>query len=167
MTVAARPIDSPRWNRRLFHMGSSFAVTAPAVARLMGGPKVLGRRIRSVRDLRRAVETGLPVGALDAVVQHVTGDRFTATALKHSIVPKTTLHRRTRLSSEESERLERLARMTALAEQVWEQQTQAHEFLTSAQPQLGGERPVDLSRSDLGTREVETLLYQLEYSLPA
>jgi uncharacterized protein (DUF2384 family) len=33
-----------------------------------------------------------------------------------------------------SERLERLARMTALAEKVWEDPKLAHEFLTSPQP---------------------------------
>ena len=62
--------------------------------------------------------------------------------------------------------MERLARMTALAEAVWENQVLAHEFLTSPQPQLAGERPVDLAMSDLGTREVEDLLFRLEYSLP-
>ncbi|HEU4800648.1 MAG TPA: antitoxin Xre/MbcA/ParS toxin-binding domain-containing protein, partial [Gemmatimonadales bacterium] len=80
---------------------------------------------------------------------------------------KTTLHRRERLTADESARLERLARMTALAEQVWEDEERAREFLVSAQPQLDGERPVDLARSDLGTREVEALLYRIEYALPA
>jgi uncharacterized protein (DUF2384 family) len=56
--------------------------------------------------------------------------------------------------------------MTALAEEVWEDPALAHEFLSSAQPQLGGERPVDLARNDLGTRQVEDLLWKLEYSLP-
>ncbi|HEU5050625.1 MAG TPA: antitoxin Xre/MbcA/ParS toxin-binding domain-containing protein [Gemmatimonadales bacterium] len=141
--------------------------TPQAVARLMGGPRVLGKRIRTVGELRRAVEAGLPVGALDAVVGHVAGDRFSAAALKYSIVPKTTLHRRQRLTAEESERLERLARMAALAEQVWEDEARAQEFLISPQPQLDGERPVDLARSDLGTREVEELLFRLEYALPS
>ena len=40
------------------------------------------------------------------------------------------------------------------------------EFLLSAQPQLDGERPVDLARSDLGARQVEQLLMKLEYALP-
>jgi putative toxin-antitoxin system antitoxin component (TIGR02293 family) len=82
-------------------------------------------------------------------------------------VPKATLHRRRRrLSPEDSERLERLARLAALAEEVWEDPTLASEFLTSPQPQLGGERPVDLSRSDLGARQVEQLLMKLAYALP-
>jgi putative toxin-antitoxin system antitoxin component (TIGR02293 family) len=153
----------------LFHMEpiTSAPVSANIVARMMGGQRVLGRRIRTVRQLRQAVEGGLPVGALEAVVGHVASDRFTAAALKYAIVPKTTLHRRERLTADESARLERLARMTVLAEQVWEDEEQAREFLVSAQPQLDGERPVDLARSDLGTREVEALLYRIEYALPA
>jgi putative toxin-antitoxin system antitoxin component (TIGR02293 family) len=143
-------------------------IDAPAVSRIMGGQKTLHRRIRSTADLRRAVEDGLPLAALDRTIHHVAGIGAEAAELRASIVPKTTLQRRReRLNPEESQRLERLARMIALAEAVWEDDALAHEFLTSAQPQLGGERPVDLSRSDLGTREVELLLMKIEYSLPA
>jgi putative toxin-antitoxin system antitoxin component (TIGR02293 family) len=127
---------------------------------------LLGRRIRSVADLRQAVESGLPVKSLDRVARHVTRSDTDAYRLMYFIVPRSTLHRRQRLNAEESQRLERLARMTALAEEVWENPDLAHEFLSSAQPQLGGERPVDLARSDLGTRQVEDLLYKIEYSLP-
>lgn len=139
---------------------------ARAVARIMGGERTLGRRIRTVSDLRHAVEDGLPVPALDAAVRHVSTNDRDAAELKYRIVPRTTLHRRRRLSTEESQRLERLARMTALAEQVWMDPDLAREFLRGEQPQLGGERPIDLARSDLGTREVEDLLLALEYSLP-
>jgi len=70
------------------------------------------------------------------------------------------------VAAEERARLERLARITALAESVWEDKALAHEFLTSPQPQLSGWRPVDLVRSDLDARGVEDLLLRLEYSLP-
>ena len=142
-------------------------VHAPAVARILGGYPTLGRRVRTVGELRRAVERGLPVKALDAVVRYVAGDRPGAAEFKYRIVPKTTLHRRKRLTVEESQRLERLARLVALAEQVWENADLAREFLTSPQPQLDGERPIDLARSELGAREVEDLLLALEYALPA
>lgn len=142
-------------------------INAVEVARLLGGERALRRRVRNVDDLRQVVEAGLPVAALDRVVFHLAGASAEAAELKHQIVPRTTLQRRRgRLSSEESQRLERLARMVALAEFVWEDKELAHEFLTSGQPQLGGERPVELTRSDLGTRQVETLLIGLEYSLP-
>jgi putative toxin-antitoxin system antitoxin component (TIGR02293 family) len=138
-----------------------------AVADVLGGQRTLKMRIRTTAELAAAVEAGLPVASLDIVVRRVTGDTRRAIELKHRIVPKTTLQRRRdRLSTEESERLERLARLTALAEQVWEDPDLAHEFLVSPQPQLDGERPVDLIRTDLGTRTVEDLLWSLEYSLP-
>ncbi|HEX6038719.1 antitoxin Xre/MbcA/ParS toxin-binding domain-containing protein [Longimicrobium sp.] len=142
------------------------SINAARVADVMGGEGTLGRSISSIGELREMVEFGLPVTALDAVVRHVTHDDRGAAELKYRIVPKTTLRRRQRLDPEESQRLERLARMTALAEDVWEDPDLAHEFLTSAQPQLGGERPVDLARSDLGTRQVEMLLMKIEYALP-
>lgn len=142
-------------------------IKAPEVARVLGGERTLRRKIRTVDDLRAAVEEGLPLEALRRTVRLVAGEGPEATELRYRIVPKTTLQRRrTRLSAAESERLERLARMVALAEEVWEDPALAHEFLVSPQPQLGGERPVDLARSDLGTRQVEDLLYKLEYSLP-
>jgi putative toxin-antitoxin system antitoxin component (TIGR02293 family) len=142
------------------------SINAQAVARILGGDRTIGRTIRTMSDLRHAVEDGLPVPSLDAAVRHVADNDRDAAELKYRIVPKTTLHRRRKLSSDESQRLERLARMAALAEKVWEDDDLAHEFLRSAQPQLGGERPVDLARSDLGTREVEELLLAIEYSLP-
>lgn len=141
-------------------------IHAARVADMLGGERTLGRDIRTVTDLRHAVEDGLPVSALDNVVRHVSRDDRSAAELKYRIIPKTTLRRRQRLDPEESQRLERLARMTAMAEEVWEDADLAHEFLTSAQPQLEDERPVDLARSDLGTRQVETLLMKIEYALP-
>lgn len=142
-------------------------IKATAVARVLGGEETLRRRVRTVDDLRRAVEGGLSREAFEQTVHRVFGKGSAANEFKHHMVPKTTLQRRgRRLSVRESERLERLARMTALAEEVWEVPALAHEFLTNPQPQLGGERPVDLTRSDLGTRQVEELLFKLEYSLP-
>ena len=142
-------------------------INAERVAWILGGERALGRRIRSIGELRQAVEAGLPVASLDHAVHHLASDDRSAAELKYRVVPKSTLRRRLRLDLEESQRLERLARMGALAEQVWEDDELAHRFLTSAQPQLDGERPVDLARSDLGTRQVEALLMKLEHALPA
>jgi putative toxin-antitoxin system antitoxin component (TIGR02293 family) len=142
-------------------------VDAAAVVEVLGGRRALKKAIRTTAELAEAVEAGLPVASLDIVVRRVAGRGRQATDLKHRIVPKTTLQRRSvRLSPEESERLERLARLTALAEEVWEDPALAHEFMVSPQPQLGEQRPVDLVRSDLGARMVEDLLWALEYSLP-
>ncbi len=142
-------------------------VDARDVYRILGGEKAVGRPVRTVRELRHAVDDGFPVEALESAARYVAGDERGAAEIRYGIVPKTTLHRRERLTAEESQRLERLARVTALAEQVWEDRELAHEFLLSPQPQLEGERPIDLARTDLGAREVEALLFAIEYSLPA
>ena len=63
-------------------------------------------------------------------------------------------------------RLERIARLATLAEQVWESPGDAQTFLTTPHPQLDNQAPLDLAATDLGTRRVETLLWKLEHSLP-
>lgn len=134
--------------------------------RLVGG-EYGGSPLHSLRDLRLAVERGLEVGALERLTDYLGRDAAEAARLRHAIVPRTTLRRRTRLTTEESERTERLARLVVLSEEAWEDREAAREFLLSPQPQLGGDRPVDLALTELGAREVEELLLRLEYSLPA
>jgi putative toxin-antitoxin system antitoxin component (TIGR02293 family) len=138
------------------------SISADAVAAVMGLPDVT-----NLRQLRSAVEDGLPLAALEHVARRAAGREGDTATIKHAIVPRTTLARRTRLTPREGERLERLARIIAMARRAWDDAALAHEFLHESQPQLGGERPIDLARSDLGVREVELLLMKLEYALPA
>lgn len=139
----------------------------PQIAEILGGSRTLKRSVLSIEDLRQVVEAGLPVASLHRVVRRVAGAGFEEAELTHRLVPRTTLQRRKgRLSVRESEHVERLARMTSLAEEVWEDADLAHEFLTTPQPQLGGRRPAELASSDLGTRQVEALLMKLEHALP-
>lgn len=143
-------------------------IKAPQVAEILGGTKTLKRSVRTVDDLREVVEAGLPLESLKLAVVRVATNRQAADKLTYEIIPRSTLRRiESRLNARQSERVERLARMTALAEEVWEDAELAHEFLTSPQPQLRDSRPVDLATSDLGTRQVEQLLSRIEYSLPA
>jgi putative toxin-antitoxin system antitoxin component (TIGR02293 family) len=137
------------------------------VAFMLGGQATLGAVITTLRDLRLQIEKGLPVESLDYVARHVATSNRQVTEIKHGIVPKTTLARRRRLTLRESEHLERLARITVLAEHVWEDVDNARTFLNGEQKSLGGARPVDLARSELGAREVQDLLARMEYSLPA
>jgi putative toxin-antitoxin system antitoxin component (TIGR02293 family) len=142
-------------------------IPAAAVAEILGGVRTLGREVHTPEELRRAVESGLPIEALEHAVRHVAGEGPDVTALKHHMVPREPLPRRGQwLSREASEHLERLARMAALAEVVWEDPALAREFLLSPQPQLGGARPVELAPTDGGARQVEALLIKLEHSLP-
>jgi putative toxin-antitoxin system antitoxin component (TIGR02293 family) len=137
------------------------------VAGNLGGPKILKETVRSISDLERAVGKGLPYAALKYVLRHFP-DRL-KTRVQQIVVPRSTLQRREeegRLRPAESERLERIARLATLAEQVWESPEEAQSFLTTSHPMLENQVPLDLAASDLGTRRVETLLWKLEHSLP-
>jgi putative toxin-antitoxin system antitoxin component (TIGR02293 family) len=137
-----------------------------SVVQSLGGKHLLGA-IRSFADLNVAVGRGLPYRSL-----RVLAGQFAAQHRSHVeqiVAPRSTLQRRERegvLARDESERLERIARLTALAEEVWESTEAAEEFLTTAHPHLDKQVPIDLAASDLGTRRVEAILWGLEYSLP-
>jgi putative toxin-antitoxin system antitoxin component (TIGR02293 family) len=141
-------------------------VDAADVARIMGGEKVLRRRVASLADLQAVVAEGLPVRALNETVRHVAGSSRTATALKDRLVPRATRARRTRLKLTESERVERLARVMALAEHVWANEEDARAFMQEPHPLLDGETPLAMASTELGARRVELLLSKLEYGLP-
>ena len=81
---------------------------------------------------------GLPFAALKYVVRHFP-DRQ-KTRVQQIVMPRSTLQRREgegRLRPAESERLERIARMATLAEQVWESAEEAQRFLTTPHPHAG------------------------------
>ena len=141
-------------------------IDAGRIARMMGGGASLGRRISSDVDLGDAVDAGLPLEALHAVVRHVAGqDRPLAESMYRAIVG-VPVPNRDRLDPAEGRRLGRLARMVAMAELVWEDVDLARDFLTAVQPQFAGARPIDLSQDEAGARRVESLLMRLEHSLP-
>lgn len=139
---------------------------ASKVAEILGGEEVLYRRVGSLADLQRVVAEGLPVEALDEAALYVAGSERAATALKDRLVPRATRYRRTRLKVAESERVERLARVMALAEEVWESREDAQAFLGEPHPMLGGKAPLEMAETELGARLVERLLMKLEYGLP-
>ena len=133
----------------------------------MGGEAVLRRRVRSLSDLQAAVAEGLPKATLERTVRHVLLDRGEARRLITRIVPPATYKRRkTVLKPEESEKVERLARVIATAEEAWDAEADARQFLTSPHPLLGNRRPIEVAQSELGARQVEELLWQIVHGLP-
>jgi putative toxin-antitoxin system antitoxin component (TIGR02293 family) len=137
------------------------------IARILGGRTVLKRDVRSLADLQQLVAAGLPVGALNRTAQYVATTPRDAARLKDRLVPPATRkRRRSVLKAAESERVERLARVMAIAEEVWEDSEAAREFLHSSHPLLGNRSPLELARTELGARQVEELLRDMEQSLP-
>jgi len=59
------------------------------------------------------------------------------------------------------------ARIRKLAVQVWENEGDAEQFLSTPHPMLDGKTPLDLARTPEGSQRVTELLLKLEYGLPA
>ena len=140
------------------------AMIAPeSIAEILG----LGASVRTIGELESAVSAGLPKRALERLSSRLFDDRRTASAYKFKVVPPATWKRRgKRLSVDESEKTERLARVLAAAEHVWDDRDQAREWMSKPHRELQGQTPLDVSRTELGARRVEDLLDKLFFGLP-
>jgi putative toxin-antitoxin system antitoxin component (TIGR02293 family) len=122
----------------------------------------------SVAELDEQIRVGLPKSALKEGVEHATRSLEERRALLSRIIPEATFKRRKdRLSPDESEKAERLARVVATAHYVWDDEADAREFLNVPHPMLEGRTPLDVSLTELGARRVEELMWKLFYGLPA
>ena len=129
--------------------------------------EVLGVKAKSIRELALVVEKGLPKQALSRTVARVMPERGAASRFLVKVVPEATFKRRIRLSLGESERTERLARVIAAAEYVWDDRKDAREWLNTPHPELDNLPPMQAAMTELGARRVEDLLDQILYGLPA
>lgn len=140
------------------------AVEPGRIAQVLG----LRRKAMSAEHLDMQVGAGLPKSSLRAVARHVYGSSPDALALMHQVIPAATYHRRgDDLKAHESERVERLARVIATAEQVWDNTDDARAYLTTGHAMLGGKRPIEVALTELGARRVETLLWSLFHGVAA
>jgi putative toxin-antitoxin system antitoxin component (TIGR02293 family) len=140
--------------------------TVERVARVLGGRTVLHRTVRRWADLDRLVRTGLPKRSLQLVARRAVEPGASINEFVYSVVPPATFKRRSRLSAAESERTERLARIVALAEGLWDDEQEARAFLNRPHPLLDGESPLHAARTELGARRVESLVHDVERGLP-
>jgi putative toxin-antitoxin system antitoxin component (TIGR02293 family) len=135
---------------------------------VLGGTRILGAPVTSLLELNNAVERGLPKSTLRNVARRVFADAADQRAIMRRIVPEATYkRRRDRLSPVESERTERMARVIALAEDVWQDREQARRFLTTPHPEIGGKTPLDAALTELGARQAEEVMARIAYGLPA
>jgi putative toxin-antitoxin system antitoxin component (TIGR02293 family) len=81
---------------------------------------------------------------------------------------RATLHRRKaqgRLGQDESERLVRYERILQKATAALGDENDATQWLNHPQRALGGAIPIDFASSEMGAREVESLLGRIEYGV--
>jgi putative toxin-antitoxin system antitoxin component (TIGR02293 family) len=135
-----------------------------ALVEALGGKKVLKRRITNLDELRETVKAGLPYASLEALIGKFGLAREEAAAALH--LPQRTIARRKKeqkLQADESDRLLRLARITAQAAVTLRSEEKAAQWLRRRNRALGNQTPLDLIDSDIGTRQVEEVLGRIEH----
>jgi putative toxin-antitoxin system antitoxin component (TIGR02293 family) len=158
------------------------------MAEIFGGAAPLGRAPRTIDDWRQLVEMGIPIEALSGLRRSVASSPGQAEALADVVFE--TADRRTRyvvelkgsahakraagaaerigkLTTAESERAERIARLYALAEEALGNADEARAFLFSPHDRLDGHSPIDWMRTEIGGRNVEQLLVNIREAFPS
>ena len=133
---------------------------------IVGGAAVVGSMAGEL-DLVSLIRRGLPVGAVQFVLD--TG-RLTLAELDRIVLPRKTLANRRRLGTltpEQSDRLVRVARVLAAAEETFGSREKAGTWLRRPTAALAGEAPLDLLDTDEGARAVETLLGRIGHGIAA
>jgi putative toxin-antitoxin system antitoxin component (TIGR02293 family) len=112
------------------------------------------------------IRDGLPSDAFDRL-QAFLGCAASALASALGIASRTLARRRRtgRLSPDESDRLLRAARLAELALAVFEDA--AAEWLTTPKRLLDGETPLERADTAPGAREIEDMLFAVEFSAAA
>jgi len=121
------------------------------------------------------VESGLSISAVSALIRHGILEK----EIYAVIIPRRTLqHRRARkekLTREESDRAVRLARLAALAEDVFGAGNAEDVFaaqngmrwLRAPKKRFHGRTPMDMIATETGSRLVEEALYQIDEGMAA
>jgi putative toxin-antitoxin system antitoxin component (TIGR02293 family) len=141
--------------------------TQPSALDVVGGASVIGREVRPGLELARLVRRGLPVAAAQFMID--TG-RLTSAEMDRVVMPRKTLANRRKLgmlTPDQSDRLVRVARILAAAEETFGSREKAGLWLRRSTAPLAGERPMDMLDTDEGTREVETLLGRIAHGIAA
>ena len=117
---------------------------AATAAELLG---VKPRNTETTLTLAYSVEKGLPVSALDKFADRISPNdvrRFT-----YRVVPKPTLERRRKqkqlLTSEESDRLARVAKVFAFGIDVFRDEAKVRAFLERQHPMLDDKAPLEVA----------------------
>ena len=140
------------------------------VAALLGGPRVLRRRIRTALDAHEMLLQGLPGKALSRLVEGLTALRMDSSLEKALGLSLRTFQRRREapampLSTEQSGRVWRFAGILAKATAVFGTQAEAEAWLERPAIGLNRRRPIELLETPAGIELVETYLTQIEYGV--
>ena len=135
-----------------------------AVIGELGGKQTFGRTLASENDMREAIRQGFPPAVVEELMR-ASGLTLKelATALDLSTRSLQRRRRTGRLARYESDRLYRLARIVALADEFLGDRETAIRWLKRPNRALGGVAPVAALDTELGARQVENILGRIAY----
>lgn len=129
----------------------------------------LKARVEAPMDLMPLIRRGLPSAALERMARHL--DLSAVATIESLGLAKRTIARRLHehkpLSTEESERVVRLARVFAEAKHVLGDEAKARRWLQKPNRALGGETPLHLLDTDIGASAVFEELGRIEHGVIA
>jgi putative toxin-antitoxin system antitoxin component (TIGR02293 family) len=142
------------------------------VAALLGGARVLSRRLTSALDAHELLLSGLPASALDYLVGNLVVIGTNESLEKAVGMSLRTWQRRKDapskpLSQEQSGRAWKFAEILAKATDVFGSQSEAEQWLERPAIGLDQRRPIDLLGTPAGVELVEDYLERLEYGVYA
>jgi len=167
--VAAAGVAGERGTGKRFF--KAYVKSAPSKARAsrptvyvrMG--ELVGQTIRSETDVLGVVRKGLPASAVFSFAREFTLD-------PELVAPASTLRRRAgkneALTVEESERLMRIARVTSLAEALYDDEVLAKRWLSKPGAFVPGAAPISplaLAATEAGARIVESVIQRVAYGM--
>jgi putative toxin-antitoxin system antitoxin component (TIGR02293 family) len=145
---------------------NSLMTRTEQILNLWGTPVANEQLIQSPHDLIPLLRRGLPYTALERTLEAFQLSREEISAVLD--LPLRTLARRKqsqRLAAGESDRLYRLTRILAHAEQALGTREQAVQWLHRSNPALNHEIPLHLLDTDIGAEQVDQVLGRLEHGV--
>jgi len=132
----------------------------------LGGTRVLGGMSPTQTALLSCVRAGLPYKSFVALSSAFDVDQKEMVAIVR-LPPRTLARRKTEnhFRADESDRLLRVARVAALAEDVLGSREKASRWLRSPIRALNAETPLRQLDTDLGAREVENILLRTAHGV--
>jgi putative toxin-antitoxin system antitoxin component (TIGR02293 family) len=140
------------------------ANTLSAVVKQLGGEQTIGRRLSSERDLREAIREGFRPSVIEQLMR-VSGLTLKELACALKLSPRSLQRRRSsgKLAPYESDRLYRLARIVAIADEYLGEHERTLRWLKRPIRALGGLAPIAALDTELGARQVEDILGRIAY----
>lgn len=135
-----------------------------AVLRELGGARTVGRSLANDRDLNEAIREGFRPGVVQELMR-TSGLTLKELAESLDLSPRSLQRRRRsgRLARYESDRLYRLARILAVAEQSLGNSELVTRWLKRPNRALGGTAPIAAIGTEHGARQVENVLGRIAF----